>query len=178
MGCDVKPDNLLLLWDGMAVKLCDFGTARFPADLQGEDQLQPLFYRAPEVYLGSTRGRKIDMWSAGLVIFELVTGKILFRSCSSEREVMEKLMQLRGPVPSEMVYTGRLANCYFSHRTNDKDKTRVLQFHPEVGMPVVYEDTYKKTSMFGELAPYCDFGSGNKGQASNQALAAAQLSKL
>merc|ERR1712039_346587 len=45
-------------------------------------------------------------------------------------------------------------------------------------MPVVYEDTYKKTGMFGELAPYCDFGTGNKGQASNQALAAAQLSKL
>ena len=26
--CDVKPDNLLLRWDGLAVKLCDFGCAR------------------------------------------------------------------------------------------------------------------------------------------------------
>merc|ERR1719436_577867 len=81
--CDVKPDNLLLRWDGLSVKLCDFGTARFPAELQNEDQLQPLFYRAPEVYLGVTRGRKIDIWSAGLVIYELVTGRIMMRRCNS-----------------------------------------------------------------------------------------------
>merc|ERR1712176_1646990 len=107
----------------MAVKLCDFGTAAYPSQLQAEDQLQPLFYRAPEVYLGSTRGRKIDMWSAGLVIYELVTGRILFRSCNTEREVMEKIMTIRGPIPLEMIQTGRLANCYWS----------TYGFHPQFG---------------------------------------------
>ena len=49
MHCDVKPDNLLLRHDGAAVLLGDFGAARSWMELQMEDELQPLFYRAPEV---------------------------------------------------------------------------------------------------------------------------------
>lgn len=164
--CDVKPDNLLLRWDGLAVKLCDFGTARFSAELQQLDELQPLFYRAPEVFIGATRGRKIDIWSAGCTMYELVVGRILFRACNTNREIVEKMMQMRGPVPPAMREQGRLAACFFSPRG----------FHPEVGEPVDPEQTYKKTPILGELAPHIDFG---KVQARlMQEQAKAQLSKL
>merc|ERR1740121_2646346 len=165
--CDVKPDNLLLRWDGLSVKLCDFGTARLPTeDMQTVDELQPLFYRAPEVFLGATRGRKIDMWSAGCTIYELTVGRILFRACNTHRELVEMIMKISGPIPVTMREQGRLTRAYFSSRG----------FHPEVGVPVDPEKTYKKTDMLKELMPHVDFGKSQKAAASD--LAKAQLAKL
>lgn len=164
--CDVKPDNLLLRWDGLSVKLCDFGTARYSPELQQLDELQPLFYRAPEVFIGSTRGRKIDMWSAGCTLYELAVGRILFRSCNTNREIVEKMMKLRGPIPKSMRDQGRLTVAFFSSKG----------FHPEVGEPVDADRVYKKTGMLGEIAPFVDFGKVQAKVA--QDLAKAQLAKL
>lgn len=164
--CDVKPDNMLLRWDGLAVKLCDFGTARTPADIQTEDELQPLFYRAPEVFLGATRGRKIDIWSAGFTIYELVLGRIFFRACTTHREVVEKLMMLCGPIPKSVRDNGRLTPAYFTGKG----------FHPEVGQPVDPDTTFSKTPMWNEFASAADYGKENSKTASDQAKA--QLAKL
>eukprot|EP00931_Biecheleriopsis_adriatica_P115684 TRINITY_DN91450_c0_g1_i1.p1 TRINITY_DN91450_c0_g1~~TRINITY_DN91450_c0_g1_i1.p1 ORF type:complete len:526 (+),score=136.60 TRINITY_DN91450_c0_g1_i1:37-1578(+) len=163
--CDVKPDNLLLRWDGLAVKLCDFGTARTSAEIQAQDELQPLFYRAPEVFLGCTRGRKIDVWSAALTIYELVVGRILFRNCHTPREVLQHTWEIRGPAPAEMRTQGRLSPAYFSSKG----------FHTEVGK-IVDPDSYKKVSMMSELAPFADYGKEKKQTAQEQAKA--QLSRL
>lgn len=165
--CDVKPDNLLLRWDGLAVKLCDFGTARLSPELQAVDELQPLYYRAPEIFVGATRGRKIDIWSAGLTIYELVVGRILLRSCNTHREVLEKVMQLRGAVPKEVRDQGRLTKLYFS----DKG------FHREVGAPVDPDTTYSAVPMLSELAPFADLGA-KAGGLTAQEQAKAQLSRL
>jgi len=164
--CDIKPDNLLLRWDGLSVKLCDFGTARTLEELQAVDELQPLFYRAPEVFLGATRGRKIDLWSAGCTFYELAVGRILFRSCNTHREVVEKSMQLCGPIPVAVRENGRLTRAYWSPKG----------FHPEVGEPVDADKTYRKTGFLSTLMGSVDFGKENAKSASE--LAQAQLSKL
>jgi len=163
--CDVKPDNLLLRYDGKAVKLCDFGTARPPVDLQTMDELQPLFYRAPEVFIGAPRGRKIDIWSAGCTIYELVVGRVFFRSCNTPREVLERIMQFCGPLPHTSRKQGRHTQVYFSNRG----------FHPEVGDPVDL-DNYKKKSMMSELAPFANLGRTTG--VTEQDQAKAQLSRL
>merc|ERR1712125_138172 len=109
-------DNLMLRHDQKAVKLCDFGTARFAmtsTELQALDELQPLFYRAPEVFMGAPRGRKIDIWSMGCTVYEMAVGKIMFRSCLTNREVVERMMQLFGPMPIVLQEHGRLANTLF-----------------------------------------------------------------
>lgn len=163
--CDVKSDNLLLRWDGLAVKLMDFGTARPSPELQSQDELQPLFYRAPEeVILGCTRGRKIDVWSAAFTIYELTVGRIYLRNCHTPREVLEEIMQLRGPVTKEMLQ-GRLAAAYFNAKGFHTEKREV------VGL-----DSVTKRSMFSELAPYADYGNESKKTAEEQARA--QLSRL
>jgi len=165
--CDVKPDNLLLRWDERSVKLCDFGTARTVDMLQSVDELQPLFYRAPEVYMGNARGRKIDVWSAACTIYELIVGRILFKTCLTHREVVQSIQKLRGPIPKEMLQQGRLANLYFSQKG----------FHPEVGEPVDPEKTFKKVPMHTEIAPFVDLDMGKQGKSASDA-AKAQLSKL
>jgi len=163
--CDVKPDNLLVRHDGMAVKLCDFGTSGFAKEKQTVDELQPLFYRAPEVLIGAPRGRKIDIWSTGCTIFELAVGRILYRDCNSVRDCMEKTMRLRGPIPEHMRKQGRLTSTFFSERG----------FHPEAGGPQSLQ-SFKAKPMYQELAGFVDFGTA-KGL-STQDLAASQLSRL
>lgn len=163
--CDIKPDNLLLRLDGRGVKLCDFGTARPSIELQNLDELQPLFYRAPEVFIGASRGRKIDVWSAGCTIYELVVGRVLFRACNNHREVLEHIMQLRGPIPQSVREQGRLTKSYFNNQG----------FLPEKGGHVELT-SFKKKHMHAELAPHVDFGKVQRVTAQEQAKL--QLSRL
>jgi serine/threonine protein kinase len=163
--CDVKPDNLLLRHDGLAVLLSDFGAARSWLELQELDELQPLFYRAPEIIIGAMRGPAIDLWSAGCTIFELATDEILFGACSTAREVLQKIMQLRGALSDRMREQGRLAQVYFSSKG----------FHPEIGNPV-NPSTFKQKPMMTELAMHVDFGAA-KGL-TQQEQAQMQLRKL
>ena len=76
---DVKPSNVLVLRDG-TVKLTDFGLARWSLDegsmlsRSGEIVGTPQ-YMAPEQFLGDRGDHKSDLYSLGVVIFELITGQ-------------------------------------------------------------------------------------------------------
>ena len=70
---DVKPQNVLV--SGGVCKLCDFGFAR-----QLSDQTMALnsikgspIYLAPEIARGQTYGFSSDIWSLGVMLFELST---------------------------------------------------------------------------------------------------------
>ena len=60
------------------IKLCDFGSAMDVGEAVKTAYLQPRFYRAPEVVLGTGYDTQIDLWSAGVTLYELASGKILF----------------------------------------------------------------------------------------------------
>ena len=50
--------------------------------------LVTLWYRAPEVLLGSkVYDSKIDIWSAGCIFFEILTGKVMFKSSSEAGQI-------------------------------------------------------------------------------------------
>lgn len=173
MHCDVKPDNMLVRHDGMAVKLCDFGAAGHAPDKQHIDELQPLFYRAPEVLVGAPRGRKIDIWSAGCTIWELATGRILLRDCNSVRDCLEKIMRLRGVIPEAMRKQARHEKAFFVEDPEDG----TCRFIPEIGAGGPQNlSNFKAKPMFQELAALVDFGT-EKGL-SAQDLAKVQLSRL
>ncbi|CAG0925879.1 unnamed protein product, partial [Notodromas monacha] len=77
---DIKPGNLLLATDGM-LKISDFGVAevldRFaPDDTISVSQGTPAF-QPPEVAIGleAFPGFKLDVWSSGVTLFNLVTGE-------------------------------------------------------------------------------------------------------
>lgn len=61
------------------VKLTDFGTMVKFNETNGTTQTR--YYRAPEIILGLDITEKIDLWSLGCTIYEIVTGKILFYTC-------------------------------------------------------------------------------------------------
>lgn len=75
---DIKPDNILL--DGPAdaprPRIADFGIAKVASDPTRPETfkgIQPVWYMAPEVWRGETNTRKIDVYSAGLVFYEVLT---------------------------------------------------------------------------------------------------------
>lgn len=83
---DIKPSNILLSPDGRTAKLLDFGVARIDRDAAGEDLVRTQFgqltgtprYMSPEQALGTPVDHRSDLFSLGVVLYELVTGKVAF----------------------------------------------------------------------------------------------------
>ena len=75
---DVSPANLMITADGL-VKLMDFGVAKSLGDLRltdGGSMIGSLYYMSPEQVKGATDpDPRSDIYSAGAILYEVVTGK-------------------------------------------------------------------------------------------------------
>jgi serine/threonine-protein kinase len=97
---DVSPQNILVGADG-AVRVLDFGVAKaIQSRPETLGTIKGKFsYMAPEVIRGEAVTRQADIFAAGVVLWELVTGKKLF-SGNNERERMLKVLAGDYPAPS------------------------------------------------------------------------------
>ena len=75
---DISPQNVLLSWDG-GVKIVDFGIARARNVHEEEGVVKgKLAYMAPEQARGEQVDRRADVYSSGVVLFEVCCGRALF----------------------------------------------------------------------------------------------------
>lgn len=91
---DIKPQNIMLLQDG-TIKVTDFGIARFSrvdSDTTSENAIGSVHYISPEQARGEMTDDKADIYSVGVVMYEMLTGKLPFQSDSA---VSVALMQLQ-----------------------------------------------------------------------------------
>ena len=91
---DIKPQNIMLLQDG-TIKVTDFGIARFSdkATRTMTDQaIGSVHYIAPEQAKGSVTDGKTDIYSVGVMLYEMLTGRLPFDGDSA---VTVALMQLQ-----------------------------------------------------------------------------------
>ena len=82
---DICPSNILVSEDGVA-KIADFGRARSYGELRDEGAPPPgkLAYLSPEAVRGEAVDARADLFSVGVVLYELTVGQRLFRAGSFE----------------------------------------------------------------------------------------------
>ena len=101
---DMKPENLLVTRDGV-VKVADFGLARAYADgrvTQAGAVTGTVQYLAPEQIRGEPADPRSDLYSLGIVAYELLTGKLPFTG-ETAMAVAYKHLSDRVPSPSAVL---------------------------------------------------------------------------
>lgn len=91
---DIKPQNILLLQDG-TIKVTDFGIARFSrmdSKTTSENAIGSVHYISPEQARGEMTDAKADIYSVGVVMYEMLTGELPFQS---DNAVSVAIMQLQ-----------------------------------------------------------------------------------
>lgn len=77
---DVKPQNIMLLENG-TIKVADFGIARFSHSetrTMTEKAIGSVHYISPEQAKGELTDEKADIYSVGIVLYEMLTGRLPF----------------------------------------------------------------------------------------------------
>lgn len=87
---DIKPENLLVCND--VLKMADFGWSNIK-DNNRQTYCGTPDYLAPEMVDGSGHNEKLDVWSLGVLTYELLTGQAPFtpKNTRDRREKMRKL---------------------------------------------------------------------------------------
>ena len=91
---DVKPQNIMVLNDG-TIKVTDFGIARFSRSDQRtitDKAIGSVHYISPEQARGEKTDEKADIYSVGVMLYEMITGKLPF---NAESAVSVAIMQLQ-----------------------------------------------------------------------------------
>ncbi len=93
---DIKPQNIMLLSDG-TIKVTDFGIARLPrsemrATMDGEKAIGSVHYISPEQARGEITDEKADLYSVGVVLYEMLTGRLPFEA---DNAVSVAIMQMQ-----------------------------------------------------------------------------------
>ncbi len=120
---DVTPHNVMLTRDGVA-KLMDFGIAQTAANRDKErGSVKGTYsYMAPEQVRGWVVDRRADVFSVGVILYELTTGTRLFRG--SDVQVMTAVVETDAPRPSTRVpgYPSDLEEIVMGALARDRDR--------------------------------------------------------
>ena len=89
---DIKPENILIK-DGNIIKICDFGWCVQSDGMQQRNTFcGTLEYMAPEMIQNKNHNHTLDIWSLGILLYELVHGRAPFTGVHP-REISDKIMR-------------------------------------------------------------------------------------
>ena len=107
---DIKPQNIMILRDG-SVKVADFGIACLENSAQTltQEALGSVHYISPEQARGERTDPRSDIYSAGVVLYEMLTGRLPFEGDSAVSVAIQHLSsiplpprEIRSDIPEQM----------------------------------------------------------------------------
>ena len=115
--------------DNCKIVISDFGNCYYSSE-KTDDEIQTRYYRAPEIILHNPYDKSVDIWSVGCLMFELLTGDLLFDPPKDEKYNRDQhhlywIQQLIGKVPYKML---------------EKSKRRKYLFHKNGSLKGFNED--------------------------------------
>jgi serine/threonine-protein kinase len=98
---DIKPANIMLTKSG-EVKIADFGIARIESSsmTQAGTMLGTPSYMSPEQFMGQTVDLRTDIYSSGVMLYQLLTGEKPFEGGLTA--IMHKVLNTEPPPPSAL----------------------------------------------------------------------------
>jgi serine/threonine-protein kinase len=103
--CDVKPQNMLVTPD-MRLKVADFGIARALSTIHSDEQMEVVWgspqYFAPEQATGGVPTPASDVYSLGIIMYEMLTGTLPFQA-TTDSDLARLHVEEEAPLLSEMV---------------------------------------------------------------------------
>ncbi len=105
---DIKPGNIILADDG-TIKIADFGIARVESSqmTQAGTIMGTPAYMSPEQFMGQTVDNRSDIYSAGAMFYQLLTGERPFDG--GRTAIMHKVLNTEPPRPSDLSVTSPVA---------------------------------------------------------------------
>jgi hypothetical protein len=102
------------------LKIVDLGNACW-THKHFTDDIQTRQYRSPEVILGAKYDTSADMWSLACIMFEILTGDLLFdphsgKAWDRDEDHLAMMYELLGGFPRKMARSGKHASKYFNKR--------------------------------------------------------------
>jgi serine/threonine protein kinase len=102
------------------IKIVDLGNACW-RNKHFTDDIQTRQYRSPEVLLGAQYDTSADMWSLACIVFELLTGDLLFdpqtgHTWDREEDHLAMIIELLGSFPKSVASSGTRSTQYFNKR--------------------------------------------------------------
>ena len=121
---DIKPENIMIRSDGL-VKILDFGIAKYMPSGNGHralvetevgEVIGTAAYMSPEQTRGLEIDQRTDIWSLGVILYEMVAGKLPFSGKTNSDRIAailehepEPLTRIRGNLPPELEQITRRA---------------------------------------------------------------------
>ena len=99
---DIKPQNIMLLADGN-IKVMDFGIARFSRSenqTMTDKAIGSVHYISPEQAKGDTTDSKADIYSVGVMMYEMLSGRLPFESDSPVSVAIKQISDTAVPLRS------------------------------------------------------------------------------
>lgn len=128
---DLKSANVLVNDEGK-IALADLGlSAKKPNGIQGAfyKPVCTLLYQSPEQLFRSPKGynEKADVWSLGCVLYELLTGHVLFYAAKSKEQLIEMVLRAFGNEQFDDWEDGRQTEVFRQHQHRLKQNNRIWQ---------------------------------------------------
>lgn len=119
---DIKPANIMLLKDG-SVKIVDFGIARIgDTGISRTEIVGTIQYMSPEQFQNQPLDRRTDIYSTGVVLYQLLTGVVPFQATGEASIMYQIIHDEPPPLGSHLqAYPAELDGILAKALTKDRD---------------------------------------------------------